>query len=100
MEYIHAESQNLTISDLIALNSTKYNVPAHTLIAIIKCESNFNSKAINHTEKEYSVGLSQINLKSHKGISKADAENPSFAIEYLAKNIANNTDHWSCQKLI
>lgn len=91
-EYIHAEP--LTISDLISLNSTKYNVPAHTLIKVINCESGFKVDAHNLTPKENSWGLVQINLYAHPNITKKQAITPSFAIDYLAKNIGKV--NWTC----
>ena len=58
------------------------------MTGIIECESSFNPLAKNITSKESSYGLVQINLKAHKHITIEQATNPDFAIEFLAKNLA------------
>ena len=87
-----------TTRSLIAYYSNMYSVSQETLYKTIKCESGFNPTAHKLTKKENSWGLSQINLKAHPNITKAQAINKKFAIEYMAKNIAHHTDHWSCYK--
>lgn len=79
--------------------SAQYQVKASTVKRIINCESNWNTNAIRSTSREYSVGLSQINLRAHKDITIAEAKDPEFAITYLASNLANgNASMWSCSK--
>lgn len=74
-----------------------YNVSEDVLFKVIKCESNFNQYAINDTPKEYSVGLSQLNLKAHKNITIEQAQDIDFAIDFLAKNISQNRGSmWTC----
>lgn len=81
----------------IARYAFVYDVPEDTLNRVLRCESNFNPLAINSTEREYSVGISQINLKAHKGISMEEALNPDFSIRYLASEIAKGHGNaWSC----
>ena len=99
VEYVHAEApQPLTTKELVVKYAEQYHVSQVTLNRIIGCESGFNADAIGDHGKSY--GLVQIYLPSHKNISKADALDPEFAVSYLAKNIANNTDNWSCQKIL
>lgn len=87
-----------TISDIIAFNASKYGIETSVLYSVIECESGFKTDAHNKTSHENSWGLVQINLASgnHKNITVKEATDPDFAISYLAKNLKNNTDHWSC----
>jgi hypothetical protein len=67
-----------------------YDVSEDTMNSIIKAESAYNPKARNTTSKEDSVGIAQINLKAHKSVTKEQAEDVDFSLEFLAKNLANN----------
>ena len=88
VEYTHADTPPPSTSDLIAMYAGMYNVPESTLKNVISCESSFQNTAHRKTVKEDSYGLVQINLLAHPDISKADAQDPSFSINYLAQNIA------------
>ena len=88
-----------TINDIISINSLAYNVSQETLLSVIKCESSMNPEAHNHTKRENSYGLVQINLKAHPEIKKEQALDPSFSIDYLARKISENKGNmWSCYK--
>lgn len=51
--------------------------------------------------QELSFGLSQIHLPAHPDISKEQAEDPDFAIDFLMKNITQgNAKIWTCYRLI
>lgn len=79
--------------------------------AIIACESGWNpniqSKHV-YTEKnvpkgyrvgdrEQSFGLVQIHAPAHPNITKEQALDPEFAIEFLAKNLkAGKHRMWTC----
>lgn len=60
--------------------STKYGVSPAKVKKIVTCESHWNINAVNHTSIEYSVGLVQINLKAHPGITIDQAKDPDFVI--------------------
>ena len=99
VEYVHAQApQPLTTKEMVVKYAKYYGVSHVTLSRIIDCESGFNPNAIGDHGKSY--GLVQIFLPSHPTISKANALDPEFAIAYLAKNVANKTDHWSCQTIL
>ena len=94
--YVHAEA---TTSDLIAQYSTKYNVPTSTMVHIVNCESGGNTKAIG--DNGTSFGLVQIHITAHKDITRQQAENPEFAIKYLAKNLSQKRGKmWTCFRQI
>lgn len=86
----------------------EYNVSATQMIETIRCESNFNPNARSlHVYKsgnkwglsghEQSYGLSQIHLPSHPHITEQQALDPSFSIEFMAREFSNgNQGWWTC----
>lgn len=66
--------------------------PEH-LAQIISCESRFDPKALNKNKREVSRGLVQINTLVH-AVSKEQAENPDFAITFLAKHWPKRHQMW------
>lgn len=89
-------SKPVSIEDKIVYYSDKYDVSAEIISNVISCESTMNPKAINSSRKEFSVGLSQINLMAHKNITVNQAMDPDFSIEFMAKNIKRNPQWWTC----
>lgn len=78
-----------------------YGVSEITLNNIVKCESGFNPNAINSSPQEYSVGLVQINLRTHlkNGITKEMALDPEFSLDFLARKIKEGKGHlWTCYR--
>jgi len=50
-------------------------------------------------QREQSFGLVQIHLPAHTNVSKEQALDPEFAIDFLAKNLAQGRGAmWSCYK--
>lgn len=81
--------------------------------SIISCESGWNHTIqSNHVyternvpkgykigDREQSFGLVQIHLPAHPSITKEQAKDPEFALEFLAKNIAaGKSSMWTCAK--
>ena len=94
--YVRAQ----TVDDIISQKAFQYGVNAKLVSKIINCESNFNPNAVNITSREESYGLVQINLKVWKNITKEQATDPTFAVDYLAKNLSKNKGSmWSCYKV-
>ena len=93
---VYTSAQNATIDDIIAYNSSKYDVPARELIHIINCESGGKRSAHHLSPKEDSWGVVQINLKAHPNITKQQATDPNFSVDYLAKNIKRHKSWWTC----
>ena len=51
-------------------------------------------------QREQSFGLVQIHLPAHRTITKEQALDPEFAIDFLAKNLAQGRGTmWSCYKM-
>lgn len=83
----YAPPREKTISEIIDEKALQYNVSATRLTFFIKCESGFNPKALN-PNGEFSVGLSQINLEAHTNITREQAEDPTFAVNFMAENFS------------
>lgn len=87
------------INATIATFAKKYSVEGKIglLEKIVFCESTYKVNAVNHTEKEYSVGLVQINLMAHPHITYEQAVDVDFAIEFLVKNVSEGRGSmWTC----
>lgn len=83
--------------DLIAYDANKYGVSEKVLSEVIFCESRNDPNAIG--DYGTSFGLSQIHLPSHRDITKAQAFDPSFAVEFMAKNISiGKGSMWTCYR--
>ncbi len=88
-----------TIDEKIEYYAQSYGVKSEVMYNTIKCESQFNSKAIG--DSGHSRGLSQIHRPSHPTITDAQAFDEDFAIEFMAKEMSNgNAWMWSCWKKI
>lgn len=86
-----------TIDELISFYASHYKVSASQMRNTIKCESSFNTKAVG--DGGHSIGLSQINLPSHVTISRSQAENPRFAIEFMAQEFSKGHQKiWTCYR--
>jgi hypothetical protein len=85
-----------TLKQILYRTTEKYGIPDQNqlLTEVIRCESTFKVNAINHTDREYSVGLVQINLFAHKNITEEQAKDPVFAIEFLVKNVSEGRGYW------
>jgi len=79
----------------------KYHVNARDMEDVINCESQgsttVQSHVYRHGKRENSWGLAQIFLDAHKDITKEQAINPTFAIDFMAKEFAQHHQYlWSC----
>lgn len=95
------------------VKAEEYGVSVHAMNAIIQCESQWNpsiqSREVYRTDRphegvvagqrEESYGLAQIHLPAHPHITKEQATNPEFAIEFLARNLAaGRAGMWTCAR--
>lgn len=88
-----------TATELVTHFASQYQVSEKQLLATIRCESSFNEKAIGDSGKSF--GLSQIHLPSHPKVTKEQALNKRFAIEFMAKAFAKNQQRmWTCWRNI
>src|SRR5689334_6135894 len=86
-----------TIPEIIENTAERYGVDSAIMESIIWCESGMNPDAIGDHGTSY--GLSQIHLPAHPGITKEQALDPEFAINFMAKEISQgNMWKWTCAK--
>ena len=97
VEYKNPKPQ--TVKDLIVFHALEKEVSIPLMEKIIQCESSGNPKAKHISKKEQSYGLVQINRLAHPNISITQAEDPNFAIGYLATELkAGRGSQWTCYK--
>jgi soluble lytic murein transglycosylase-like protein len=91
---------NASTSEAIVLSyAIKYGVKGDELLNTLKCESGLNPKAVGDHGTSY--GIAQIHLPAHKDISKAQALDPFFAIDFAAKQFSlGNAGIWTCHHLL
>ena len=101
-----------TTEQLVQLYSTKYKVSAKKMMDTIICENRdldptlqsglrykFSDKKRNIKigERERSYGLVQIHLPDHPEVSYAQATDPEFSIDFMAKKFCQgHGTEWSC----
>ncbi len=73
-----------------------YGAPADEMKAVINCESGFDPNAVG--DHHHSFGVAQIYLPVHPFITKAQALDPDWSVQYMASHW--HTDHWSCAAIL
>ena len=87
------------IETFISYYSNKYQVNEDEMLATAKCESELNPLAIG--DKGQSIGIAQIHLPAHPEITKEQALNPIFSIDFMAKEFKKgNKWKWTCWRNI
>lgn len=77
--------------------SDMYHVSSATMADIVACESNASTTIVG--DNGDSFGLVQIDLKYHPDISKEQALDPDFSLNFLASKLSLGEGHlWSCFK--
>lgn len=93
-------AQTLSLQDVASNVAIEYGVPTTTLSNLIQSESNWNPTASSPTGD---YGLVQINL-SYWGVTKAQAFDPMFALNFAAQKLANDQSYlWTacnCYSLV
>jgi len=94
---IHKRVVYTAPTKLIAEIAIKYEVSQETITKVIACESGYNPNAIGDGGKSF--GLVQIHLPSHPTISKEQALNPEFAVDFLGKKLSEGKGNlWTCYR--
>jgi soluble lytic murein transglycosylase-like protein len=89
---------------LIDQYAKKYSVDPSEMRAVINCESGFDPSTQSMVPapsgpngREDSWGLAQIHLPAHSDISRAQAVDPDFALNFMAYNFSvGNKSIWTC----
>lgn len=92
------------IAELVSAYSIKYGVNATKVLETIRCESRFKnvqSSIVSNGIREDSWGIVQIHLPSHPTISKQQALQPEFALEWMVKQFSNGkAKQWTCYRTL
>ena len=84
-----------TTFQLINEYSLKYGVSASVIRKVIACESGYNPRAVGDHSKSF--GLVQIHLPSHPSVSKDQALDPEFSVDFLAEKLSKGKGSmWTC----
>ena len=84
-----------TTFQLIDEAALEYRVSSVVMHKVIKCESQYSKNAIGDGGKSF--GLVQIHLPSHPSVSKAQALDSEYAINFLAEKLSKGQGHlWTC----
>lgn len=87
------------IKTIISANAEKYIVDSIILTNVINCESSFVTNA--RGDGGHSRGLAQIHNIYHPEVTDEMADNPEFAIDFIAKNIASGKGYqWTCYRTL
>jgi len=90
ISHLHeAEYSKEEIINLVGLYAAKYGVDEFVMQQVVFHESGYDPKNEGdyYNGKYNSFGLSQIHLPSHPNVTREQAEDPHFALEFMAKNI-------------
>lgn len=76
----------------------EYPEQASRIIKVVDCESSFNTLAEGDNSRSF--GLVQIHLPAHPTVSKAQATDPKFALDFIIKEWrAGHESMWTCTRL-
>ena len=90
------------IREEVDRKALEYGGDSDRIWRVLMCESGASTTIQSYHRnkegvRENSWGLAQIHLTSHPHITKEQAIDPEFAIDYLAKHLTKGTDKWSCK---
>lgn len=84
------------LEDLVDRTATQQGLNATRVKAVIKCESNWNYRAVGDNGKAH--GLVQIRT-DYNDVSTSEANDPVYAVNFLEKEWkAGHADHWTCYR--
>lgn len=91
-----------TVKILIDRYSSYYGLSdekTSLLERVLWCESRYNTEAVG--DQGLSLGVAQIHLPAHPAITRQQALDPRFAIDWAARQFSLNKENmWSCTKLV
>lgn len=98
---------NMTMPELVDFYADKHGVDKVIMNKTIKCESNYNPKAVNwsdsHKLSKGSHGISQFSKETFEHYAKemgenyTDPYNPREALDVMGYMISNGLgSHWTC----
>ena len=94
------------LTQIVYQYGEQYHVDPHVMIKTINCEDTTwepqkQSDIVKDGERERSYGLAQINIPSNPDVTIEQAQDPNFAIEWMAKEMSDgHSNKWSCYRKI
>lgn len=86
-----------TSEDIILSYAVKYGINGADFLNTLTCESDLKPDAVG--DQGTSFGVAQIHLPAHKDVTKIEALNPLFAINWAASEFANGrANEWTCYR--
>lgn len=84
---------------MITQYSEEYGVSGRLMTQIINCESQGNVSAVG--DHGTSFGLVQIHLSAHPNITKQQAFDAEYSIQFLARELSlKHGDSWTCYRIV
>lgn len=84
-----------TAESIIVATAIHYGISGKEFLGTLQCESGLNKNAVG--DHDTSFGVAQIHLPAHKDISKEQALDPMWAIDWSARQFAaHNEKIWTC----
>lgn len=88
---------SVDVDALITKYAAQYDVSAEVMTKVVTCESYEDTQAIGDSGN--SLGLVQIDILYHPEVTRAEAFDPDFALNFLASNLAKNRGYlWTCYR--
>lgn len=79
--------------------SGEAGVNADLVLKTIQCESQYNPEAVG--DQGRSFGLAQIFLPAHPDVTKEQALDPKFAVDFMVNNFADGKGAlWTCYRML
>jgi len=99
VEAVETPIEEVTPDYLIEKAASKYGVSQAKMTRVLECESDLDPKAVGDFGQ--SIGISQIHLPSHPEITRTQAEDMAFSIDWMAKAWSEGrADQWTCYRLL
>lgn len=98
-----------TLQELASTTAARYGVSGSDMAKVISCESGWSASAQSGyldpsgpNGRENSWGIAQINLDAHPEVTRAEATDPAWALDWMARQwAAGDARLWTCyRKLI
>lgn len=84
------------VIDMIGYYASKYGVSQRIMTSVVSCETGGTFDPKQKGDHGHSLGLSQIYLPAHPDITPDQAQDPDFALEFMASNLAKgNGSLWT-----
>ena len=81
---------------LIVDTAMRYEIDSKQFLETARCESGLKPDAVGDGGRSY--GLFQIHLPAHPSVTKEQALDPTFAVEWSAKKFKVNPEMWTCYR--